>query len=324
MVRLRTALLATILGVALLSPPVTAGAEVTLQSLSAESAVVTWSSWLPSFVAEFDPASAEDCIAGRDKCATKTIHEMSKRLDDLAPSCSHNAIFSLAYLRITQGYAWIRDTRNADGTPHYADREGLNFVVEVFARAYIHAYDEWMSGGTPPTAWRMAFEAAETKQVNGNGDLLLGISAHINRDLPFVMAASGLVSPDGMSRKPDFDQVNELLYRISPALNAELAARFDPSIRNEDGGLTDPAIFQLILGWRERAWRNAEALVSASTEAERELVAQRIELTAETEAALLLASSTYQPPLTGTEARDSHCATHYEDPPPMAYPFTPR
>lgn len=323
MARLRTALLAVMMGAALLSPSVTADAELAIPSVSVETAVVSWSSWLPSFVDKFDPASVDDCIAGRDQCATKTIHEMDKRLGELAPTCSHNAVFSLAYLRITQGYAWIRDTRNEDGTPHYADREGLNFVVEVFARAYLHAYDKWESGGTPPGAWRIAFEAAETKRVNGNGDLLLGISAHINRDLPFVMAASGLVSPDGKSRKPDFDKVNELLYRISPALNAELAARFDPSMRNEDGGLTDPAIFQLILGWRERAWRNAEALVSAPTAAQRELVAQRIERTAESEAVLLLASSAYTPPLTGTEARDSHCATHYADVPPVPYPFTP-
>jgi hypothetical protein len=37
--------------------------------------------------------------------------------------------------------------------------------------------------------------------VTGSGDLLLGISAHVNRDLPFVLASLGLVAPDGTSRK---------------------------------------------------------------------------------------------------------------------------
>ena len=44
------------------------------------------------------------------------------------------------------------------------------------------------------------------------GDLLLGMNAHINRDLAFVLAATGLIGPDGSSRKHDYDAVEKWLY----------------------------------------------------------------------------------------------------------------
>lgn len=312
---LRRAALTLVAGLSVaLAVPAPASAQI-------DDVAVTWNAWLPAYVDEFQPASADDCLAGRDACATKTVREMVKRLDTLAASCSHNAVFALAYNRISQGYIWIRDTQDADGSPHYDDRDGLNFIVEVFARAYFYAYDEWAKGGNPPAAWKLALNASRDKLVTGSGDLLLGISAHINRDLPFVLAASGLVSPDGTSRKPDYDKVNVLLYQLTKPLTAEQAQRFDPSMADGSEGLLDPATFQAIVGWRERAWRNAEALVSAKSAAERDLVAQRIEADAVAEGSLILASTAYVPPLTTTKARDTHCASHGMDTAPIAYPF---
>lgn len=87
------------------------------------------------------------------------------------------------------------------------------------------------------------------------------------------------------------------------------------------GSLADPATISLIIGWRERAWRNAEDLVRAKTPAERDQVAQRIENQATAEALLMLPGYTYVPPLTSTKSRDDYCAVHYNDPAPI-YPFS--
>ncbi|MPY79604.1 MAG: hypothetical protein GEV04_14220 [Actinophytocola sp.] len=327
--RRRARLVAAVaLAAALLVPavPFTAGADEALEqeltTTTTQTLTVNWATWLPSYISEYTPGSSDECLAGKDNCATKTVKEMTKRLDALTATCDHNAVFSLAYTRITQGYTWIRDTVDANGVPHYEDKAWLNYVVETFARAYLWAFDEWSSRGTEaPLAWQIAFDAAATSRITGTGDLLLGINAHINRDLPFVMAAAGLVRPDGMSGKPDYDKVNELLLRLTKPLTAELSARLDPSMANGDGSLADPASYQLIVGWRERAWRNAEDLVRARSDDERELVAQRIEKDAAAEAALLLASNSYAPPLTTTKPRDNHCAAHNADPPPQNYPF---
>jgi len=289
--------------------------------LDAALPVTTWTSWLPSMVHEYDPASADDCTSGRDQCAVKTTRVMSSLLESLAGSCSHNAVFALAYLRISQGYAWIRNTRNSDDSPYFADTRGLNFVVEVFAQAYLHAYDEWAAGRPTPRAWQIALDAAQRKQVTGTGDLLLGINAHINRDLPFVLAASGLVSEGGTSRKPDYDKVNDLLYLLNAPINAEEAARFDPAMNTGTGSLLDPATFQAIELWRERAWRNAEALVSAQTAAQRAAVAKEIEDSATAQAELIRSTNSYLPPLTTTTKRDSYCSAHAGDAAPLAYPF---
>jgi hypothetical protein len=63
---------------------------------------VGWSALLPGLSLPYDPASPDDCIAGRSQCVDKTIREMTRRFDPLASSCDHNAIFSLTYLRVTQ------------------------------------------------------------------------------------------------------------------------------------------------------------------------------------------------------------------------------
>ncbi|WP_051399460.1 DUF5995 family protein [Haloechinothrix halophila] len=319
--RRRTAVIVAAVA-ALLIPlfPISASAEDDT-SLS-DTLTVNWAEWLPAYIGPFDPSSSEECLAGRDSCIKKTLGEMGERARELAENCDHDAVFSLAYLRITQGYEWIRDTTDDDGSPHYEDKAWMNYVVETFARAYLWAFDEWHAGNPDvPLAWHIAFDAAAAREATGNGDLLVGINAHINRDLPFVMAASGLVRPDGTSGKPDYDKVNELLQLLTQPLAAELAARFDPDMDDGEESIADPTSFQLIVGWRERAWRNAEDLASASTAEERELIAARIEEDAAAEGALLLESNSYAPPLTTTKPRDDYCAEHHSDPPPEEYPF---
>lgn len=307
--------------VALLVPSVPAANALSLGSLT-PTLTVNWATWLPGFRGPFDPASSDECLSGKDNCVTKTINEMSKRLDEFLATCDHNAVFALAYSRITQGYRWIRDTYNADGSQHYQDKAYMNYVVETFARAYLRALDDWLSPDHEAVpAWELALDAAAARAATGSGDFTVGINAHINRDLAFVMAASGLVRPDGKSGKPDYDKVNELLNMLTSPLSAELSARLDPSMASGEGSLADPATFNLIVGWRERAWRNAEALASALTDVDRALVAERIEADALAEGAALLATSVYTPPLSDTTARDEYCAVHRYDAAPKPYPF---
>ena len=107
--------------------------------------------------------------------------------------------------------------------------------------------------------------------MTAQGNLSLGINAHIQRDLPFALAAIGLVKPDGSSRKTDHDRVNIFLNRVTDDLYAEIARRFDPTVddANLPGTADDTGVFQLIPTWREIAWRNAERLVSAPTPEQR-------------------------------------------------------
>jgi hypothetical protein len=221
---------------------------------------------------------------------------------------------------MTQLYGYTRDIPG-----YYQDVPYFNHVDAVFARYYTDAYYSWKGGAraSVPQAWLTAFDAAKNKTVTGSGDLLLGMNAHINRDLPYVMAAVGLVAPDGSSRKPDYDAVEAWLYDATAPLIAEFAARFDASMDDtaDPFGLGNWTLFQMVSEWRENAWRNAEALVSAPTPAARALVAAKIESDANTIAQGLVTTQAYVPLLSSTAPRDSFCAVHKGDAPPVPYAF---
>jgi hypothetical protein len=279
---------------------------------------VAWSAYLEGWTEEHIPSSENDCVAGRDNCLKATLKELAKIADQTAKSCSHDAIFSRAYLRMTQTYGWSRDIPG-----YYEDVPFANHQDAVFAKYYTDAYYAYQAGDSVPEAWRIAFDASRDKRVSGSGSLLLGMNAHINRDLPFVLAGVGLVAPDGSSRKPDFEAVEKWLYTATEPLMAETAARFDPTA--DDGGdpygLSTFTLFQMVSGWREAAWRNAEALVSAKTPEERALVAESIEAGAVSAARTLLTTQSYAPPLTSSGPRDTWCSAHKDDEPPLPYDF---
>lgn len=281
---------------------------------------VPWSSYLAGWTDEYVPSSDNDCVAGRPSCLKATLKEQSRIADETAASCSHNAVFARAYVRMTQLYG---HTRDIDG--YYEDEPYFNHVDAVFARYYTDAYYAWKDGDRDevPQVWLTAFDAARDKRVSGTGDLLLGMNAHINRDLPYVMAAVGLVAPDGSSRKGDYDAVEEWLYEATAPLIAEFAQRFDPVMDDTQApfGIGNWTLFQMVSGWRENAWRNAEALISAPTPAARALVEAQIEATANAAAQTILASQSYLPLVQSSAARDAHCAAHVDEDPTVPYAF---
>jgi len=281
---------------------------------------VPWTTSLPGWSDTYTPSSDNDCTAGRSTCLKQTLKELGRIHDLNGQSCSHNAVFSLAYLRMTQYYGF---TRNIAG--YYEDVPFANHQDAVFARYYTDAFWNWKNGnrGAVPQAWLLAFDAAKNKTTTANGDLLLGMSAHINRDLPFVIASVGTVAPDGSSRKLDFDKVEQWLYTATEPMLAEAAQRFDPTLddSNDPWGLSYAALFQLVSLWRENAWRNAEALLAAPSPAARAVVAARIETDANNVARGLLLSQAYTPPLSSTVSRDVYCAAHKGDEAPVAYEY---
>jgi Family of unknown function (DUF5995) len=296
---LRLALLALV-ALALVRPPA---------AVAEDPPFVGWTSLLPGLSLPYDPTGDDDCVAGRVQCVEKVIRDMTRRFDSLASSCDHDAIFSLTYLRVTEEYR-----RTVEDPTFFDDTSFVNHEDIVFAHYYFAAYDAWAAGRTAevPPAWRVAFDAARNRAVSANGNLLLGINAHVQRDLPFVLYSIGLVNEEGGSRKPDHDRVNQILNRVTDDVIAESAERFDPTI--DDGNLPttldDLALFQIVAGWRETAWRNAELLAQAPTDEARELVARDIEAGAAAQAETIRTVTAYPPLLGGAAARDAFCAAH--------------
>jgi hypothetical protein len=277
------------------------------EARAADPPFIGWSAALPGINWSYEPTSSDDCAAGRISCVDKTIRQMQRSFDPLAATCSHSAVFALAYLRTTEAY---RSTAVTPG--FYADPAFVNHEEAAFAATYFSAYGDWTDGRIErvPPAWRIAFRAAENREVSGTGDLLLGINAHVNRDLPFVLAAIGTTAPDGSSRKPDHDAINKMLNRVIQPLVAEQAARFDPDIAllPTPYGIGYAGLLQMLVAWRESAWRHAEQLVQAPTPAARSVVAETIEQDAAANAAAIVASTRYVSPVTTTASRDRYCA----------------
>ena len=300
---MRGVTIGTLLALLFLAAPAAASAE--------DPAFVGWTALLPGLTTEYEPNSDNDCAAGRTRCVDAVIREMQRRFDPLAAACDHDAIFSLTYLRTTEEYR-----RSIEDPTFYEDTGFVNHEDAVFARYYFEAYDNWDAGrrDAVPPAWAIAFRAADARAVSAAGNIALGINAHVQRDLPFVLAAIGMVKPDGSSRKPDHDRVNEFLNRVADGLYAEIARRFDPTVDDSEApGTADNFLeFQIIPTWREIAWRNAERLVAASTDEARAQVAAGIEAYAASQAQTLRAA--YEYGLLGSSAaRDAYCAVHHGD-----------
>lgn len=268
---------------------------------------VGWSAVLPPLAGDYEPTSSDDCVAGRVQCVKKIIREMERRFDPQAEQCAHSAVFALAYLRTTEKYLQTTLTPG-----FYDDPSFVNHEDAAFAAMYFDAFGAWAAGQVErvPPAWRVAFEAADGRRVTGSGDLLLGMNAHVNRDLPFLLAAIGLVAPDGTSRKPDHDRINVMLNSVVEPLMAEEAARFDPDMERVQTpyGVGYTPLMQLLVEWRESAWRQAELLVAAPDDGARAQVAASIEATAALNAQAIVASTSYVAPLTSSGTRDAYCA----------------
>jgi hypothetical protein len=266
----------------------------------------------PSLAPWYTPDQVEDCLAGSDDCVPVTIGRMSAILDARAAACDHLAPFVLAYLRTTQEYQTV-----AAEPGFFQDPRFVNVEDAFFAAYFFSAYDNWNAGYTAavPQAWQIAFGAARDRTMSGLGDILLGMNAHINRDLPYILAGLGLVAPDGGSRHDDHEKVNVFLNMIVTSLLDEEAARFDPTVNDLKSpyGITYDAFMAIIVGWRENAWLNAQRLVDARTPAARSAVAASIETGSVVLARSVQASFGY-PPLLNVglvASRDRYCAAHH-------------
>ncbi len=279
---------ALVAGTNLIASPASSGAEEYETPM-----FVPWAELLPSFNSGYDPSSSNICKAGKDQCVDSVIREMARRVQPLDDACDHNVMFALMYLRTTEEYQ-----RSALTPGFFTDPGFINHQDAGFAQQYFDAWDRYRRGdlAAVPDSWEIAFRNADQQKVSGSGNMLLGMSAHVNRDLPHILATIGLAKPDGSSRKPDHDKVNEFLNLVIQPLFAEAAARFDPSVDDaqvQGTTMDETATAQMLFAWREQAWRNAEALVNAPTPEARAHVEAEIERVAALESNLIVAATSY-------------------------------
>jgi Family of unknown function (DUF5995) len=272
---------------------------------SAEVINVPWTELLPPLptTSNPQPRPVPNCRVAKPKCVRVTIKRLRRLRDDLG--CDHRAVFATTYLELTRQI--LDDMRARLVRRHMIDPKYLYTEDGVFANFYFRVVRAWDRGDPVPEAWRIAFETAQSNDKAAVQDMLLGINAHVQNDMPFVLASMGLRTEDGRSRKPDHDFTNGTLNRGYPRVVAAVRERFDPSMDLSNSPLIpldDLAGLELTRTWREVVWRNAERLLNADGRAERTRVAQSIEDYAAVNARLIAAAG-----LPGYGAtRDAYCA----------------
>ncbi len=270
---------------------------------AAQAPGVAWNQYLPALPSpsQTRPNRVAHCKRAKLKCVRFQIRRMKALQARLG--CDHKAVFTTTYLELTKT---LRNMLVAEPGmlrwPKFFFREDA-----LFANVYFRSVRRWKQGREVPEAWRIAFETAEQGEVTGAQDMLLGINAHVQNDMPFVLAQLGLRDRKGRARKPDHDKTNEALAAGYERVVGEIGARYDASISltNPDWlFIEDIAGLELVREWREQVWRNAERLVNAKSEAERAQVAAEIQANAAGWAESIAAT-----PTPGYRAtRDAYCA----------------
>jgi hypothetical protein len=264
-----------------------------------------WHEIGPGLAGPLITSSSNVCQSGRSGCMDAVVGEMDQRVRALG--CSHLAPFAAMYGRVSS------EVRRSVQARRYRDPAYVAHLDSVFATFYFNALDRWRRGGrvAVPQAWRLAFAAAQARRVSTLGDMLLGMNAHISRDLPFVLASVGLRESGGVGATADVNAINIDIERAQGPTLAAARARFDPDLAPPQGlprWLTPSAVPRLIAQWRLEALANARALIEARSAAGRSEVETHIDDVATLRSLLIWRATAYPDPTHGGAPRDRYCA----------------
>lgn len=236
------------------------------------------------------------CPQQQDLCLTQITDRMQGEYDALG--CDHNAVFSLLYLDTTHEIA--RAVRAGE----FSDTRFWDQVTDAFGTYYLDSLDAWRSDPSTtraPDAWKTAFNDAASGRTSTVGDIMLGINAHVNRDLAYVYYQLGA------SSYADHFHVNEILGRAAAVAYPDIYAHLDDSLYAELGAVP-PSLDLDIIAWRDVAWNNAQRLLAAPDAHARAVISAEIEANANAHARQIEAAFPAGP--ANNAARDAYCAAH--------------
>ncbi|MEU2789920.1 DUF5995 family protein [Streptomyces sp. NPDC007100] len=245
--------------------------------------------------------ACEGPVAGCVRQARRALTEVRDAL-----GCDHRAPFPVIYVQLERALEAAAAKPGSFDEPEWLAGD-LN---TGFVNLYLDAYRADQGAGAVPQAWKAAFDAARTGDVNAGQDVLLGANAHIQRDMPYVLASLGLARPGGASRKADYDRFQKVLDRAYASAVQEIARNYDPVVALADSrwnpiaGYTASQLFRM---WREQAWTHARQLAEADGPSARKEVVRRIETNAARWASLL--KTVHVPGY--RQVRDAYCQAHH-------------
>lgn len=190
------------------------------------------------------------------------------------------AIFLDCYSRMTANML------SAISAGTFTDRSRAASLLSRFAKYYFDALAAWDDDPRrTPAPWRLAFDAARVPSTWATRDLLLGVNAHINHDLAFVVRESvgdrweGMDADERQAAHDDFARVNDVIAATVDEVQEQVLAPFNylQKVIAVGMGSADELIISRLVGhWRQRVWERAVMLIEARGVDEQENARQQI------------------------------------------------
>lgn len=161
--------------------------------------------------------------------------------------------FTNTYYLVTKKVA----LKNLQDQEYYKDYNQMQKLDIYFASLYFKALRAYLITGELHTPWKVFFEYASHSSGYPFVQMLLGINAHINGDLPLTLLHTQY------KFKEDFTKINDILLEVIPEVMSFLA--FTEKDIWGMGAIVLSSFAQLefrnvVVKWRNNAWNNFAVL----------------------------------------------------------------
>lgn len=157
----------------------------------------------------------------------------------------------------------------------FSDPLWVSTLLVRFSDYYFDALDLYQSNRPKaPSVWRQAHDAANNPETNVLQNLLLGVNAHINYDLPLAlydcMEQEWLKLPlkKRLIRKQDHDLVNQIISSSIDDVQDSIIKPLSPTLAALDklmGRMDEWMLSKIISSWRSSVWEISQLLLEAKT-----------------------------------------------------------
>lgn len=195
-------------------------------------------------------------VSNIDTATINSFEDLLYALDDLKEQLPDSSLYMLA----TFNSAYIVVTtaiEEAFNKGYFKNPKFIEKFTLSFSRYYFQIINDGLEGSNMPIAWANLLNKTSSKRLPNFIYLLMGANAHVNHDLPLVMAKM-LDNDDTENLFKDIIKVDKLLVRCGEDIlrtftETKKLPRF---IKNRTSYFYLPIVMHLILYWRVKAWKD--------------------------------------------------------------------
>ena len=156
--------------------------------------------------------------------------------------------------------------------------EWVNALMLKYVSLYRNALDcELTSQCEVSPAWQVAFSENQRGRITPAGQLLISISAHVNRDLPVALASIPTTRFEDPTYKADFERISLIFQRRMPVL-IKLVQHYETCHINRLDEKIIRRVIQFAIGrTRDKSWNWGAKLAQVKSSAEESNMMLQIE-----------------------------------------------